>query len=362
MEFKWGVILAALMLLPMAFAAPGNASEGKTMLLGAASAEAQCRADLMVGYLNAIILAVPNSSSTLSGDASALQADMATLKGYAASGDADAYRKYMQSTFNPALKAAREDIGKRPWKGAGNSTISSLKSSYSQLRTTFDSCQLGALKSFAQERIAIYQNDLDNYTNRTNMIAGRNGSRGMDLSGLNQIENDARGQILDPLRSAISSASNASELRGALDKYCLYDGCKNGGNFHLAVRYGIARLDATLSAAQSRAGGNNSEIFSKAERDLSYAKAALAAIGTSKYDDGSRSSLEKTLKAVSGDMRDALAQARNSMRPRGGAGMNQTGRGFGRTNRTGGNPGPGRGRQGGGMNRTGSNPGQGGAN
>ena len=330
MECKWIAVLAALMILPAAYAASGGA---QAQLLSAASAEAQCRADFMAGYINAITAAVPNASSSLGGDASALQVDMATLKGYADSGDTAGYRSYLGGTFDPAFKVARNDIESRPWKGAGNETLSSLKSSYSQLRQTLESCQLDATKSFAQAKIAVYRQDLENYSSRTSMIAGRNGSA-IDTSGLNQILSDAASQVIAPLEAALSSAGNASDVRAALNQYCLYDGCQNGENFHLAVKYELARLTATLSSAQSRMGANSSDYFAKVQQDVSSAQSALSAIGTSAYTDSNRGQLQDSLKSFTGDLRQAMAQiAQSRTAGRGRNGGNQSGR-FGRMNGT----------------------------
>ena len=332
MDSKMIFVLAALLALPAAYAASGGANGAQGQLLGAASAEAQCRVDFTVGYLNAIVAAVPNASATLGADASVLQADLATLKGYATSGDAAGYRSYLSGTMDPAFKAARNDIQARPWKGSGNATISSLKATYSQLSQTLESCQLNAAKSFAQDKIALYQQDIENYTGRTGTIAGRNGS--IDTSGLNQILSDAQSQVIGPLQAAISSAGNASELRAALDKYCLYDGCKNGENFHLAVKYELARLTATLASAQSRMGVNGTNYFAAAQQDLANAQSELSAIGTSQYTDSSRGSLQDTLKSFTGDLRQAAAQIAQA-RAAGRGMMNGTRGGFGRngTNR-----------------------------
>ena len=326
MDFKWILVLSALLAMP-AYAASGGANGAQGQLLGAASAEAQCRVDFTVGYLNAIVAAVPNASATLGADASVLQADLATLKGYATSGDAAGYRSYLSGTMDPAFKAARNDIQARPWKGSGNATLSSLKASYSQLRQTLESCQLNAAKSFAQDKIAIYQQDIENYTGRTGTLAGRNGS--IDTSGLGQILSDAQSQVIAPLEAAISSAGNASELRAALGKYCLYDGCPNGENFHLAVKYGLARLTATLSSAQSRMGANGTNYFAAAQRDLANAQSELSAIGASQYTDDSRGALQDSMKSFTSDLRQAAAQVAQA-RAAGRGMMNGTRGGFGR--------------------------------
>ena len=346
MEFKWGALLLAILLVPAAFAAPGGNNATQAQLLSAASTEAQCRVDFTVGYLNSIITAVPNSSSTLGADVSSLQSDLSTLQGYAASNDASGYRNYLSSTFQPAFASVRSDIEARPWKGSDNATLAGLKANYSQLLQNYQSCQLNALKSFAEAKIAVYSQALDMYANRTNSILNRNNT-GMDTSALNQLQADAKSQILDPLQSAISGATNASQLRDAFNQYCLFDGCANGVNYHLAVKYGIARLNATLDAVQARVGANNSALFTKAQSDLANAESALASIGGARYTDGNSGGLRSSLESVNGDIQSAMAQARNMMGNRtGGFGNrtgignrtgaigNRTGRGFGRFNRT----------------------------
>ena len=334
MEIKRIVLLAALLMLPVAYAAPGNAIGMQGQLLSAASVEAQCRVDFMVGYLNAIVATVPNANANLGADVSALRADMATLQGYASSGDAEGYRSYLKGTFDPAFKDARNDIESRPWKGTGNETLSNLKTTYSQLRQTLESCQLNAAKSFAQAKVAVYQQDIENYSSRTSAIAGFNGSE-MNTGELDQVVSEAQSQILAPLQAAISSADSSSVLRAALNQYCLYDGCQNGENFHLAVRYEFARSVATLSSAQLRAGANGSNYFAKAQQDLSSVQSALSAIGTSAYTDSNRDQLQNILKTFNDDLRQAMAQmmqARAAGRNRNDT--NQSNRGFGPINGT----------------------------
>ncbi len=330
MDYKWGALLTALLLLPIASAASGGGASGvSAQLLGASAQEAQCRNDFMVGYINAIIAAVPNSSASLSGLPGTLQADIVTLKGYAASGDVSGYRDYLRGTYDPALKTARETIAQtKPWRGASSDTRAGLKSSYAQLRQTFDACQLSAAQAFGQAKVAAYQQYLDEYANRTNMISSRNGTRGMDTGSMSQLVSDAGSQIVGPLQSAVSAASNVSGVREALGRYCLYDGCKDGVNFHLAARYEAVRLAATLAFVESRAGANASSYFAQADADLATAQATLASVGTSPYSDGG-AQIHSELKAVAEDLKSGLASWRSAMRAnrQGGRGRNNQSQG-----------------------------------
>jgi hypothetical protein len=129
------------------------------------------------------------------------------------------------------------------------------------------------LEDFANGRINNFKNSLDVYQKKISVLS----AKGVDVSSLNQIISDANTQIIAPLQSAISSAGDASSLNQAIKKYCLFDGCVNGTNFHLAAKFETAKLQIALNKI------NSSSEATQLQTDLTNAKNILTQVGTSQY-------------------------------------------------------------------------------
>jgi hypothetical protein len=117
-----------------------------------------------------------------------------------------------------------------------------------------------------------YSNSLDHYQSRAQNLT----ERGINASNLLGLVDDAQSKILIPMQEDVDSAANSSQFRMTFNKYCLYDGCGNGTNFHMAAKFETMRLNDLLAAMSPKAaeaglGGNVSD----AKASLNSAKTEI---------------------------------------------------------------------------------------
>ncbi len=310
MRYPLVLALLGLMAVPLASATGGNLTQDS---LRAAADSASCRADFESGYIGALVSSVP-SASVLSTYADKLNADEHTLNGLAAAGNASDFRDFINGTFDPDMRSANEAITSWRKDGGGknlsNSTRAALKEDYTQLRATEESCDFNALKEYANDRVEAYNDDLSRYE----AAADKLGQRGVSTTDLTSLIGDARSQVVDPLKDAVSSATNASELRQALGQYCLYNGCKDGTNFHMAAHFDSDKLGDVLTyiapMAQSAGLGGN---LTAAQGDLGSVQSELSSIGTSEYAQGQSDQVWGGIRSVAKDVKDIVEGIRNKL-------------------------------------------------
>ena len=303
MDIKYAMFFALLLAVPMAYANPGNMP---TQMLSDALTHVQCKMTFSTGIVG---LLQSNSPSASSISTSALQADVQKLQTDASNGDVTSFRGDV-ATFDSDLQSLNGAI--KSWRGESgknltNSSRQTIKSGDTQLRTTLETCTDNALKTFADEKLLGYNTDLaDMQAKIANLSA-----KGVDTSALSSLVSDAQSTIVSPFQSAINSATNASQLRDAIEQYCLYDGCKSGTNFHLAAKWDIAKTSAVESYLQSKPNaGNFTSQFSQVTSDVSQSQSALSSVGTSAYGPGQSDSVFNPLK----DASDVLKQIASGMR------------------------------------------------
>ena len=164
--------------------------------------------------------------------------------------------------------------------------------SYKQLKDTFDSCHLSSLKDYGEGRVTAFESIIANYQTRADAIK----AKGVDTTTLDKILSDAKTQIVDPLKSEIEADTDAKTAQATLQKYCLFDGCKTGINFHLAAKFEIAKLNIALLAIQNT-NATESQI-SQLKTDITSAQSALTSVGTSKYTDTTKSQVWNNIQAA----------------------------------------------------------------
>lgn len=267
METKFiATILFAALLVYIVSAQPPAAAPGadKTALLDSALTDMKCKVTFETDFMNAIIEKFPSLSSSLSPHIDELQSDVSQLTQYSSQKDVMNYSMYVQVTFTPHLidaadaqqKGLENQKGAVEDKEATKAKMRSLKSTFESLQTAQDSCF--DAREHANLMINYYNNSLNMYQARTKNLSDRN----IGTDYLNNLVSNARLQILDPLQSGVKSATTPSEIRELLGKYCLYDGCLNGTNFHMAVRFETTRLKTMIEIinADAEAGGMDAEL------------------------------------------------------------------------------------------------------
>ena len=337
MEIRFiAVLLLASLLLSMTSAASVPTADMQP-LLDSALTDAQCRITFDTGFMNAVIDEFPDMSPLLSPRIGDMESDGSQLRQYAGQGDAKNYSIYLHETFSKHLKQDADAVqagieglknetsgpkdgeggpdggggGSKNGTGApGDGTgspddgkdgaMEELKASMESLQSTYKSMKedLGScfdIKEHANLVLDYYGAALDAYQSRAQNLS----DRGVNASNLLDLVGDAQSKAVTPLQNGVDSAENSSQVRMALNHYCLDDGCANGTNFHMAAKFEAMRLNDMLAAMSPKAAeaGLSSNV-SAAQASLNSAKTGIDAWGS---EDAS----PDQLKAVWTDIKSA---------------------------------------------------------
>ena len=285
-----GLIFGILFLSLITFASATNLNN--TLTLQKFSNNLKCRVDFYSGVINEMNSLQPSDS--LNQTTAKLQSDLNQIQTYANSGDANSLQQYVKANFesdNSMIKDAVTNWRQANVKNFTRNQRQGLLSDYNSLKSTFDTCQLNSLKDFANSRISSFQNAIVDYQKRIDALS----AKGIDVSSLNQIISDATSQIITPLQSAISSADDATSINQAIRSYCLFDGCANGTNFHLAAKFEVAKLQIALNTANSNPNVSQTSI-TQLQTDITTASGILTQVGTSQYTQTQNTNLWNAIK------------------------------------------------------------------
>lgn len=279
---NWKHAALALIIFATLSNAAGQTNELKDRQLAVAVEDVKCRVNFTVAVLDSIIRNSANASF-LTHYIKPLQNDESQLQTYANNGDVDGFRNYTENEFDPDLRIAARAIvvwGNIHGGSLSNNSKQAIRLAYVQLRSTFETCQLNALKELAEAKIDFYNSTIKFYRAKIANLTAKD----VRTSGLTAIVTGAQAQIITPLQSAVDNATNATELMYAMRQYCLFDGCQAGTNYHIATKFEIEKLgritDAISSTASSYGFGDN---LTQAQNYLSNARSALGGIGTAPY-------------------------------------------------------------------------------
>lgn len=263
----------------LSFAPPSAAQFANTQsLLNAANAYVGCKTNFTSSFAGLVIGKVPSLNSTLNPQLSTLQQDQAQLQSYT---NLTTYRNYVQTAYDPELATIRQSIltGVRG-SNLSSSTINSIRSRYTTLRIGYESCSLNALKAYANVRAAAYTSLLSYYQQNANNMS----SKGFDTSSLTLITNNASSQIVQPYENAITQATTSNAVFAAIRQYCLFNGCKNGTNYHLAARFDVQKLSIIVARMKSNANFTNaSSTLNQAQSNINSITSLLGTVGTASY-------------------------------------------------------------------------------
>jgi len=250
------LVASLLVLMVSAQSAPPAPNADKAALLESALKDMGCKVTYEKGIINAMISKFPSLSPSLNPYIGKLETDLAQLTQYFNQKDVQNYSIYVQETFTPnmmdANTAQRKGIeGLRDNSGldknATKTAMRALKSEMESLRAANEICF--DMETHANLVINYYTKSLDMYEQRANNLSNRN----IGAAVLSNLVAEARQNILNPLKDEVNSAQNSSQIKAALMKYCLFDGCLNGTNFHMAAKYETARLKILLNVVSGEA-------------------------------------------------------------------------------------------------------------
>ena len=290
------LIACVMIVLPSAaFADSGPRSQYATQQLQVRLASMTCSNAYLDGYLGNVVTTINNSTTTasLSTDIAKTSTDFATLQSDVTASNTTQFQTDVK-TYNADSRTANL-AAHAMLKTVHSKTINAaLKSETHQLRPTENSCLFAAKQQKANLKTEMYNHDLARAQNMTNKMA----MRGADTTGINKVIGNATAQIQE-FELAVQNAQNGTQLKAALDSFCLYNGCKTPGNFHFAAATAIQVDQAKLNVLAAK---NNTASYQtlvgQAQADLDNANTALNQVGSNKYQGTQSSDVWNDIKAA----------------------------------------------------------------
>ncbi|HKC78900.1 MAG TPA: hypothetical protein VKB83_02265 [Nitrosopumilaceae archaeon] len=280
-RMQYSALVACALLIIPAAAFADNSSTRDSMqqsYLNAMLARATCQANAETGYIGAAISDISNINQTaISADSGKITADLQTLTTDV--NNKDQFKVDLKSFRTDSLTGTLDMHSAIKDAKPTSDQKTKLKSDFSSMRSTYQSCMFGAIQQFANVKLQVYGNTIQKVQNRTNVMA----SKGMDTTKLNLLISQAQTN-LGNLAASVSSATNSSELKTALKSYCQYNGCKSGVNFHFAAQTALSAEQSVLDSIKSNPNsGQYRSKIDQAQTDLTNAQNILITVGTSKY-------------------------------------------------------------------------------
>jgi hypothetical protein len=210
--------------------------------------------------------------------------------------DIISFKEYLRTNIEPNLKISRSKISswiRNNKKKLSNEEKTSFKEKYKELKQGYDNCITNSLKEYAQNRVDSFELIIQNHKNRTEALS----LKGVDTTKLNEIINNGETEIINQLKEGIDSANNSKDILLVLNNYCLFNGCENGINFHLAIKYEIKKLE--ILSYMIKKSNNSSLLTSNVtliNNYLSYLKKELLAINKIKYSPEKEKEIEDNIK------------------------------------------------------------------
>jgi hypothetical protein len=110
---------------------------------------------------------------------------------------------------------------------------------------------------------------------------------------------------------AVQNAQNSTQIKAALDSFCLYNGCKTSENFHFAAASAIQVDQARLNVlAVKNSTMSYQTLVNQAQTDLGNAQTALNQVGSNKYQGTQSNDIWNDIKAAA-DVIHQLQQIAN---------------------------------------------------
>ncbi|MEW6723222.1 MAG: hypothetical protein AB1324_08210 [Candidatus Micrarchaeota archaeon] len=302
-------IVLALLLVPLA-GAEGRFFEYKEDSLGFALDNVECKRDFTVGVMESMMEHLDGADS-LSEHVATLDDDVDALAEYADEADALGFRAYVRDSFMPHMLDAREAIRLERLEAApvDPSVRMELGSDYNELLEGYETCNFESMEGFAWAKIDAYNEALEAATDRAESLA----SKGISTDAIEDLIATAQDEIVDPLEREVESAENASQVREALSKYCLFSGCPAGTNFHFGAKVAAEALGSTVDALEEVSDDAEADAYlAEAQGHLEDAQDVLEEIGDGVYSDGQGRTLWSAIHSAASSIKDALYELRSA--------------------------------------------------
>jgi hypothetical protein len=300
-------VMLALLLAPMVFA-EGPFFDIRGQGLDAAMDNVVCKTDFMTGVLESIMDHVDGTEG-LQTHVDALEADVEELQSLADANDVRGFRMYLHESYVPDMKAAREAIVlERGEHEITPGTRAALKSDFDELHSEYESCNSESMERFANAKIDAYEKALELAENQASELS----AKGVETSGLSSLIEEAQEEIVEPLQAEVDAADTGPEIRAALAKYCLFDGCPTGTNFNFAAKFGHEKLQSILDYVEDEADAAGlGDDVDEAQADLDEAKSILDSVGDGSYSESQGRELWNALHDAAAKIREIVSSLRS---------------------------------------------------
>ncbi len=309
-RLQYTALIACVMLVvpSAAFADLGTKSTYTEEQLQIQYQVANCTDAYLDGYLNDVVTAINNSTTTatLSADITKTRADFATLQTDVANVNNTKQIQNDMITYHSDSKTDNLDA-RHALKATHSKTVNTtIKSDTSQLRVTENSCLYVAQQQRAHLKMDIYNNVLARAQNMTKKMM----SHGENVTGMNNVINNASAKI-QGFQLAVQNAQNSTQLKAAFDSFCLYNGCTTSNNFHFAAATAIQVDQAKLNVLETKNSTSSYQaLANQAQTDINNAQTALNQVGSNKYSGTQSSDVWNNIKAAA-DLIHELQQTVN---------------------------------------------------
>jgi len=244
-----------------------------------------CRINFVTNVVNSLAVTAPDTFPDPSTYLAPLQKDQAQLQNYTNSGDVASFRAYIKNNFDPDFRQFKISvIGQFNKTKFSPDALASIKKNFALYKAENERCAFKALNEYATEKVNVYLDIITQYQLKMFSLS----SKGIDIYPLVTLLQKENSQIIIPLINVVNTVNpnfNASsELRVALNNYCLFDGCLNGINGHLAANFEATKLQIILNYMKHNTKYTDAtEMLSQAQNSLNNAQSMLILIGTSSY-------------------------------------------------------------------------------
>ncbi len=322
------IFFLGMFLITLAVAQSNSANVNDTAELQQFYSSVKCATDFYSGVIGSMNSFTPSNLSSYPGPYSSgssnysnslnfslakLQGDLGQIQTYANSGDRNSLRQYVQNNFESDHSMIKSSISN--WRtanvrGLTPSQRSNLLSQYNQLKTSYDTCYMSSLVALANARVASFENELSSYQNQINSLS----AKGIDVSSLNQVISAATTQLITPFQNATNSANDSASLKQVISGYCLFDGCANGINFHLAAKFEVAKLQIAVDKINSNSNNISQDKeaqVTQLQADVTDASSVLAQVGTNAYTSAQNTQLWNDINVAYNLIRSILSAKPN---------------------------------------------------
>ncbi|MGI0093979.1 MAG: hypothetical protein ACREA8_07745 [Nitrosotalea sp.] len=298
-HLRYGAFIASLLLvMPLAaYADNGTRNNYASQSLQLQLDTMTCRNTYVTGYLGDVASVIDNATTTstlTTTDIPKLGTDFSSLQSDASTNNTAQFKTDV-NTYNADTKTADLDV-KTDVKTTHSKTVNTtLRSDNKQLQSTYQSCLFGVKQQVAQFKANMFNTHIANAQNR----AGKLASRGMNTAGLNQTINTANAGV-QAFEQAVTNAQNSTQIKAALQSFCLYNGCKTPNNQHFAANTAIQVGQSRLNVlADKNTTSTFQGLVSQAQTDLTNAQTALTQVGSSQYQGNQSDTVWNDIKAAS---------------------------------------------------------------